>query len=186
MWAFVAPAHIPLANTQHATIAKITAWKHTTPEVKSMGRYVQASSRKGGKQKPTNNNTALHLKDNLLNLAYKIVIKCDHLCQSSSMCHFLAVVTLLLLSHFSVSDSMHLRTAACQAPLSMGFSRPGYWSGLPCPLPGHLPNPGIEFTSPALKADSSLLSHQGILPFLSLVLKGSILKVQIKVLNDVN
>ena len=101
MWAFVAPAHIPLANTQHATIAKITAWKHTTPEVKSMGRYVQASSRKGGKQKPTNNNTALHLKDNLLNLAYKIVIKCDHLCPSSSLCHFLVVVMLLLLSHFS-------------------------------------------------------------------------------------
>ena len=65
MWAFVAPAYIPLANTRHATITKITAWKHTTPEVKSMGRYVQASSRKGGKQKPTNNNTTLHLKGNL-------------------------------------------------------------------------------------------------------------------------
>ena len=31
-----------------------------------------------------------------------------------------------------------------QAPLSMGFSRQEYWSGLPCPPPGHLPNPGIE------------------------------------------
>ena len=65
MWAFVATAHIPVANTRHATITKITAWKHTTQEVKSMGRYVQASSRKGGKQKPTNSNTTLHLKDNL-------------------------------------------------------------------------------------------------------------------------
>ena len=36
-----------------------------------------------------------------------------------------------------------LWTAAHQAPLSMGFSRQEYWSGLPCP-PGDLPNPGIE------------------------------------------
>ena len=35
-------------------------------------------------------------------------------------------------------------TAACQAPLSMGFSRQEYWSGLPCPPPGDLPDPGIE------------------------------------------
>ena len=33
---------------------------------------------------------------------------------------------------------------ALQAPLSMGFSRKGYWSGLPCPPPGVLPDPGIE------------------------------------------
>ena len=41
-----------------------------------------------------------------------------------------------------------------QAPLSMGLSRPEYWSGLPCPPPGDLPNPGIEPRSPALQADS--------------------------------
>ena len=35
-------------------------------------------------------------------------------------------------------------TMACQAPLSMGFSRQEYWSGLPCPAPGDLPNPGIR------------------------------------------
>ena len=35
-----------------------------------------------------------------------------------------------------------------------GFSRQEYWSGLPCPPPGDLPNPGIEPRSPALKADS--------------------------------
>ena len=45
-------------------------------------------------------------------------------------------------------------TAACQAPLSMGFSRQEYWSGLPCPPPGDLPNPGIEPRSPTLQADS--------------------------------
>jgi len=37
-----------------------------------------------------------------------------------------------------------LWTAACQVPLSMGFSRQEYWSGLPCPPPGDLPDPGIK------------------------------------------
>ena len=41
-------------------------------------------------------------------------------------------------------------TAAYQAPLSMGFSRQGYWSGLPFPSPGDLSDPGIELASPAL------------------------------------
>ena len=48
-------------------------------------------------------------------------------------------------------------TVDCQAPLSMGFSRQEYWSGLPCPPPGDLPDPGIELTSPvspALQVDS--------------------------------
>ena len=44
-------------------------------------------------------------------------------------------------------------TVACQAPLSMGFSRQEYWSGLPLPSPGDLPDPGIEPRSPALQAD---------------------------------
>jgi len=37
-----------------------------------------------------------------------------------------------------------------QASLSMGFSRQEYWTGLPCPPPGDLPDPGIEPVSPAL------------------------------------
>ena len=52
-------------------------------------------------------------------------------------------------------------TIACQALMSMGFSRQECWSGLPFPSPGDLPAPGIEPTSPALQADSLLLSHQG-------------------------
>ena len=40
-----------------------------------------------------------------------------------------------------------LRTVVCQAPLSTGFSRQEYWSELPCPPPGHLPDPGIKPTS---------------------------------------
>ena len=43
-----------------------------------------------------------------------------------------------------------LWTVAYQVPLSMGFPRQGYWSGLPFPSPGALPGPGIEPTSPAL------------------------------------
>ena len=45
-------------------------------------------------------------------------------------------------------------TVAHQAPLSMGFSRQEYWSGLPFPSPGDLPNPGIKSRSPALQADT--------------------------------
>ena len=65
-----------------------------------------------------------------------------------------------MLIHFScVQLFATLWTVACQA--FMGFSRQEYWSGLPCPLPGHLPNPGIEPLSPILQADSLLLSHWG-------------------------
>ena len=49
----------------------------------------------------------------------------------------------------------------CQAPMSMGFPRQEYWSGLPFPPLGDLPDPGIEPASPALQVDSLLLSHQG-------------------------
>ena len=49
---------------------------------------------------------------------------------------------------------MTLWTVACQAPLSMGFSRQKYWSGLPFPPPGDLPDPGIKLGSLALQADS--------------------------------
>ena len=46
------------------------------------------------------------------------------------------------------------RTVARQAPLCMKFSRREYWSGLPFPSPGDLPNPGIEPRSPTLQADA--------------------------------
>ena len=45
-------------------------------------------------------------------------------------------------------------TVACQAAVSMGFSRPDYWSGLPRPSPGDLPDPGSKPRSPVLQADS--------------------------------
>ena len=49
-------------------------------------------------------------------------------------------------------------TVAHQAPLSMGFFRPEYWSGLPCLPPGDLPNPEIEHASPALVSGFFLTS----------------------------
>ena len=56
-----------------------------------------------------------------------------------------------VLSHFSyVQLFTTLWTVAHQAPLSMGFSRQDYWSGLPFPSPGDLPDPGIEPGSPTL------------------------------------
>ena len=45
-------------------------------------------------------------------------------------------------------------TVAHQAPLSMGFIRQEYWSGMPCLPPGDLPNPGMEPKSPKLQVDS--------------------------------
>ena len=68
---------------------------------------------------------------------------------------------MLSVSHSVVPDSATPWTAAHQAPLSMGFSRQGYWSGLPFPSPGDLPNPGIEPWSLALQADSLLTELQG-------------------------
>ena len=59
-----------------------------------------------------------------------------------------------MLSHFiRVQLFVTLWTVAHQVPLPMGFSRQEYWSGLPCPPPGDLPEPGIKptsLTSPAL------------------------------------
>ena len=73
----------------------------------------------------------------------------------------LLLLLLVLLSHFScVRLCVTLRTADCKAPVSMEFSRQEYWSGLPFPSPGDLPNPGIEHQSPALQADSLPLRYQ--------------------------
>ena len=52
-------------------------------------------------------------------------------------------------------------TVAHQAPPSMEFSRQEYWSGLPFPYPGDLPDPGIEPWSPALQVDASLSEPPG-------------------------
>ena len=75
-----------------------------------------------------------------------------------SMLQFACMPAQSLQSYLTLCDT--LGYAACKAPLSMGFSRQEYWSGLPGPPPGDLPDPGIELESPspALQADSSPLS----------------------------
>ena len=55
-----------------------------------------------------------------------------------------------------MSNSCNPWTVACLAPLSMGFSRQEYRSGVASPSPGDLSNPGIESRSLALQADSLL------------------------------
>ena len=68
---------------------------------------------------------------------------------------------LCLVSLSCVQLSASPWTIAHQAPLSMGLSRQGDWSGLPCPPPGDLPNPGMEPGSPTLQADSLLSEPSG-------------------------
>ena len=62
-----------------------------------------------------------------------------------------------LLQHHSLKASIlrcSVWTVACQAPLSIGFSKQEYWNGLPCPPPGDLPNSGIESRCLSLQMDS--------------------------------
>ena len=72
--------------------------------------------------------------------------------------HFIVSVSCSVMPNFFVI----LWTAAHQAPLSMGFSRQGYWSGLPCPTPGDLSDEGIEPRFPALQEDSFLTELPGM------------------------
>ena len=64
-------------------------------------------------------------------------------------------------THSSILAWKNSRTEEPGGLQSMGFSRQEYWSGLPFPSPGDLPNPGIEPGSPALQADSLPTKIQG-------------------------
>ena len=77
---------------------------------------------------------------------------------------------LLVLQHLCVRVLRHFScvrffvtpwTVAQKAPLSMRFSMQKYWSGLPFPTPGDLPDPETELSSPSWQAGSLPLSHQG-------------------------
>ena len=67
--------------------------------------------------------------------------------------------------HAGLSPFSHVQlgetpwTAACQVPLSMGFSRKEYWNGLPCPPPGDLPEPEIGPASHVLCIGRWVLYH---------------------------
>ena len=67
-----------------------------------------------------------------------------------------------VLGHFScIQLFATLWTIACQTPLSMGFARQEYWSGLPFPSPEDLADSGIKTKSPALQVIPYQLNHQG-------------------------
>ena len=121
------PVHIKLVNT-----GDITRWGSCEPLVtvfSSTDLYITVLC-------------VFLLKDILLNICY-LFIYIELMAKD--------IVHACMLSHFSCVRLW--ATVACQAPLSMGFSREEYWNGLPCPSPGDLPDPGIEFLclmSPAL------------------------------------
>ena len=75
--------------------------------------------------------------------------------------------TISKVTNLSTDKCVHAQSLRlCLTPGSsvMAFSRQEYWSGLPCPPPGDLPDPGIELgfpANPVLQADSLPLSHQG-------------------------
>ena len=81
-------------------------------------------------------------------------IRCQTLFQACCL-----ILTKWKWSRSVVSDS--LRPHGHQTPPSMGFSRQGYWSGLPFPSPGNLPDPGIKPRSPALWTDALLSEPPG-------------------------
>ena len=89
----------------------------------------------------------------------------------------------LYASHGRVQFFVTPWTVAHQAPLSLGFSRQEYWSGLPCPLPGDLPDPGVKPRSPTLQADSSTFEPPGKLHLICISVKcngSSLLKTMMR------
>ena len=76
------------------------------------------------------------------------------------VCKELYIKIISFFPYVKVKSLSHVRlfvtpwTVTYQATLTMGFSRQEYWSGLPFPSPGDLPDPGIEPRSPALQADT--------------------------------
>ena len=92
-----------------------------------------------------------------------ILLLCENWINLNYVNRFIMLFRPIIFFHFSMQCSAHSlqsclnlchpQTAAHQAPLSMGFSGQDYWSGLPCPPPRDLPDPGIEpksLTSPPL------------------------------------
>ena len=105
----------------------------------------------------------------ILVLAEQIQVK-DDVCHfevesfegSAGFSIFYPLLLLLFLSLSDVSDSSVTPWMVdCQAPLSMGFSRQEYWTGLPFPSPGNLPNPEIKPPSPAIVGGFFTTEPQG-------------------------
>ena len=104
-------------------------------------------------------NNVLHYLELLKSLLINIIGKnpeYDNLMAFRMYDHVMVVVVKLCLTLASPW------TVACQAPLSIGFSRQEYWSGLLFPSPGDLFHPRIESRSSVLQAYAAILSYEGI------------------------
>ena len=77
---------------------------------------------------------------------------CVYMYMHVCLCVHVSVVVIVMKSYLTLVTP---QTVARQAPLSTGFPRQEYWSGLPFPSPGNLPDLGIERASPAFQAFSS-------------------------------
>ena len=95
----------------------------------------------------------LHLLNYCCILYIQLMCTWTHICTNTCVCVCVCVWAKLLQSCPTLCDPT---VVACQAPLSMGFSRQVYWSGLSSPPPGYLPDPGIKpasLSSPALAGE---------------------------------
>ena len=79
--------------------------------------------------------------------------------ETSVVCICVCVCACSVVSNYFATP----RTVACQDPLTMEFSRQEYWSGLPCPPPGDLPDPGIKPVSPPLAGGLFTTAPPGML-----------------------
>ena len=138
------------------TYTQVHTHTHTPPTKNRKGLHIQfickTWCRRSWFQKTKNLKMDIFIPKFLLYLPHSndvCVWVCAHVCVCMCVCVHASIQSLQLCP--ALGNPM-----ACKSPGSSvkEFSRQEYWSGLPCPPPGNLPDPGIEPTSPALQADS--------------------------------
>ena len=122
-----------LTNQVSKNLCSVLLWFHT---------HITTSYCTGG---PSQYNRTKEYSKRIVNEEIKVTICRSHYCIfhiTYQMCLYWWLLERCCFSHVQLFVAP--RTVACQALLSMGFSRQEYWSGLPCPPPGDLPDPGIK------------------------------------------
>ena len=140
------PSLCPHSLGRYSVAMRLHSSPHTIPSVLPAKRTIQVLS--------CNSCNVLSLWKFVAHMSINVSFPSPSL-PLPSMCH-------AVLSHFScVWRCATPWTVAHQAPLSMGISKQAYWSRLPCPPPGDLPDAGMEPASPALETDSSPTELRG-------------------------